>query len=150
MRLARSLLLCAALLFPLSAQAAAVTWASSGDRSTTGTCSGASMDAPTLVTEGLSLGNQTAPIVRSLSVAYEATSGNLTVGGKLFAYVWIPTSASENKWHRATDLDLTVGTAAGTAVWLGLDIPPAYLGMRVAWVPSSIGQAGKVYLLGAR
>jgi hypothetical protein len=134
------------LALPLQAHAAAVTWATAGTFGVAGTCSAATMDAPTLVTQGLPLAG-----LHNLVVSYESTTGNLTATtGKLLAYWWNPQSGRDNKWERAKDLDLAVGEAADSAVWAGITVVSALPGSRIAYVPSAIGQAGKVYIQGAK
>jgi hypothetical protein len=123
---------------------AAVTWAQSGTYGVVGTCAN-NDDAPTLATQGLALAG-----VYGFTVHYEATSGNLTAGGKLKCYLYNPNTAAENKWSRAYDLDLTVGEAAGTSAWMGFTVSSPLSGSRIAYIPSAIGQAGKVYILGTR
>lgn len=138
-------------LVPLHAQAAAVTWAAAGSNGVVGTCAAATMDAPTLATQGLVLNSAASGSVHNIVVSYESTSGNLTATtGKLLAYWYNPNSDRENKWERAQALDLTVGEAADSATWQGITITSPIPSSRIAWVPSAIGQAGKVYIQGSR
>jgi hypothetical protein len=99
-------------------------------------CTTGTEAAPTLVTEGLDLWSLTGFVVHAEAAAA------MTAGGLLKAYVWNPVTA---RWNPVPDLDLTVAALqyqafAGFAVSSGIG--------RIAYVPSGVGQAVTLYIVG--
>ena len=105
-----------ALVLPLLASAAC-TYSSGTEWSTRiATCTTTTEAAPTLVTEGLSLGGK-----KGMTVAAES-SGTMTAGGTFQAYLWIASAASgAGRWLRAPHLDLTAQALTGQ-VWPGFAV----------------------------
>jgi hypothetical protein len=91
---------------------------------------------PTLVTEGLDLWSLT-----GFAVHAEAAAA-MTVDGLLKAYAWNPVSA---RWNPVPDLDLTVAALQYQA-FPGFEVTSG-IG-RIAYVPSGVGQAVTLYLVG--
>lgn len=132
--------LCAVLLLSLIAlQAEATTTWSNGSsaRVSIATCSTGTESAPTLATQGLELAN-----VSGFSVHAE-TAGTMTAGGLLLAYVYNPEGSGS--WNRAPDMDLTVQALAKQS-FTGFQVT-SYAG-RIAYVPSGVGVAVTVYIVG--
>ncbi len=131
------ILVAAAILLPF-ASSASTTYAvtASGVKATATT---GSESAPTVVTEGLSLGS--GPSICGIAVIAE-TAGTMTAGGLLNAYVWNPESTS---WVRLPDRDLTVAALAKQA-FDGVWVPVATAGSRITWVPSGVGVAVTIYM----
>jgi hypothetical protein len=93
---------------------------------------------PTLVTEGLDLWSLT-----GFAVHAEAAAA-MTAGGLLKAYAWNPVTA---RWNPVSDgsLDLIVAAVQYQA-FQGLEVTSG-IG-RIAYVPSGVGQAVTLYLVG--
>jgi hypothetical protein len=123
-------------LFALQALAT-TTWSNgSSARVSIATCSTGSESAPTLATQGLELAN-----VSGFTVHAE-TAGTMTAGGVLQAYLYNPESSS---WIRSPDLDLVVQALAKQS-FAGFQVT-SYAG-RLAFVPSGVGVAVTVYIVG--
>jgi hypothetical protein len=99
-------------------------------------CTTGTESAPTLGTQGLDLWNLT-----GFAVHAEAAAA-MTAGGKLLAYTWNPVTS---RWNPAPDLDLVV-SALQYQSFAGFQIT-AGIG-RVAFVPSGVGQAVTIYVVG--
>lgn len=122
-----------ALALPLLASAAC-TYSSGTEWSTRiATCTTTTEAAPTLVTEGLSLGGK-----RGLTVMVES-SGTLTAGGTFQAYLWFQGANSGNgAWVRSPDLDVTAQALARQS-WPGFVVTvPAG---RIDYRPAGTGAA---------
>lgn len=119
------------LALPLLASAAC-TYSSGTEWSTRiATCTTTTEAAPTLVTEGLSLGGK-----KGMTVVVES-SGTMTAGGTFQAYLWTPSAASgAGAWVRAPDLDLTAQALAKQA-WPGFVVSVAQ--GRIDYRPSGTG-----------
>jgi hypothetical protein len=126
--------------FALQASAT-TTWSTgSSARVSVATCSTGSESAPTLATHGLALGQ-----VSSFTVVAE-TAGTMTAGGVLQAYYYNPESAS---WVRAPDMDLIVQALAKQA-FPGFQVTSNVgRGERIAFIPSGVGVAVTVYIVGS-
>lgn len=124
-------------LFALQAQAT-TTWSNgSSARVAIATCTTGTESAPTLATQGLELAN-----VSGFAVHAE-TAGTMTAGGVLQAYLYNPEGSGS--WNRAPDLDLTVQALAKQS-FAGFQVT-SYAG-RIAYVPSGVGLAVTVYIVG--
>jgi hypothetical protein len=135
--LALLLLLLAA---PLPAQAT-TTWSKVGNYVSLCTETTGTGDAPTLVTQGLGLLG-----LKTVQVCVEPSASTLT-NGTLLAYLWNPSSSTAGAWYRAPGLDLTSATAAGSC-FVGINFQAS--GSRIAYVPSGLAVANKIYILGWR
>lgn len=98
-------------------------------------------DPPTLATDGLALSD-----LRGFTVHVEAAAA-MTAGGLLLAYLWNPVTA---RWIRVADgsLDLTVAAIQYQSFGgfrIDGDGP-----VRIAYVPSGIGQASTIWIVGSR
>ena len=132
----KKILVVAALLalVPLQANAAAGVWALIGtgpsSRAFNCTTAGVTCDAPTLVTEGVSLSG-----VGGVTVTVCAASGQTLSGaGTLTAYVW---NEATSTWANAPDYNLTV---TGTTVRCQNFAPfwVADTHGRIAWVTTTV------------
>lgn len=120
---------------------AATTWTADTTtpyRTSKAVCTTGTEAAPSVATQGLPLNG-----LAGFTVHAEAAAA-MTAGGVLQAYLWNPVTA---RWNRAPDLDLTVSAVqwqsfAGFQVAAGTG--------RIAYVPSGIGQAVNIYVIGGR
>jgi hypothetical protein len=117
------------------------TWAKGtrGNASAVATCtaSNGTETAPTSTAAGLALVG-----IRGFTVHIE-TAGTMTAGGSLLAYLFNPESGH---WVRAPDLDLTV-TAVGSMSFAGFSVSGGT--GRIQYVPSGVGLASTIYIIGA-
>lgn len=109
-------------------------------------CAATTCDAPTLVTEGLSLNTGDAAPFCAFSVMVEAAS-NMTAGGKLLVYLWNPYSALANKWAAYPDGDCTI-TAVGNYACTVYYAPVHTKSSRISVVGSGVGLAHSIYITG--
>lgn len=110
------------------------------------TCTSGSESAPTVVTEGMALTQANyRGKVGSLSIHAEAAA-TMTAGGLLKCYLWNPFSA---QWNECPDLTITV-TALKDESYAGIEVPGAFYGTRVAYVPSGVGQAVNIFHFAVR
>ncbi len=127
----------ASLAVPVKAEAGCTYDASTFSLETT--CTLATEAAPTLETEGFPLRTgQT--LIHSLTVHVEATAGNFT-GGTYDGYVW---NVLTLKWN--INPDLVINVVAGKPRQAKAFVVSGPVG-RVAWVPTGVGQASKVWIV---
>ena len=101
--------------------------------------------APTATTDGFSLDGLAGFTVHLESVP-NGDGGVLNFSaGTLLGYLYNPVSGA---WNRASELDLTVAAGAPTAAYTGFTVSNP--NGRVAWVPSGVGVAVRVYIEGTR
>ena len=131
--------LAALALFALPA-AATTTWSipSSPYRVAKAVTTTGTESAPSGTTEGIALSGLSGVNV------YVIASSAMTAGGTLLAYVLDPVTAA---WYRDPDLDLTV-SALTTQTWGGWQINGG--AGRLAYVPSGVGVAVTLYVVGVR
>ena len=115
------------------------TWSSAGVKKSLLVESTGTGDAPSAKTNGLSLVG-----ISSVCVFVESTASTFTAGS-LLAYLWNEDSGSSGAWFRAPDLDLTI---TAVAKWGTLGVNVKANGSRLAYTPSGLGQANKVYIHG--
>lgn len=98
-------------------------------------------NAPTQATDGLALTSN--EVFIKAAVVFVETAGTMTAGGLLKCYLFNPVTAS---WTAAPDLDLTVQNVAKQG-FSGLYIPAP--GGRIAYIPSGVGLACDIYIIGS-
>ena len=127
---------------------ATTTWTSKtgGDfPSATGTTTTGTEAAPTTATDGFGL-NGLAGFTVHLESVPNGDGGVLNFSaGTLLGYLYNPVSGA---WNRASELDLVVAAGAPTAAYTGFTVSNP--NGRVAWVPSGVGVAVRVYIEGTR
>lgn len=105
------------------------------------TCTTDTEAAPTLVTEGFPLRSTNPRVeIKSFTVHVEADSGNFT-GGTYDGYVW---NVLTLKWN--LNPDLVINVTAGVPRQAKAYTVSGPVG-RVAWVPTGVGQASKVWIV---
>ena len=127
---------------------ATTTWTSKagGDfPSATSTTTTGTEAAPTLATEGFSLDGLAGFTVHLESVPNGDGGVMNFSAGTLLGYLYNPVSGV---WNRASELDLVVAAGGSTAAYTGFTVSNP--NGRVAWVPSGVGVAVRVYIEGTR
>lgn len=127
---------------PLAAFASC-THATSGPVTTITCTTGTESTLTASSSEGMGLdGTFFGKLVSGIAVHAE-TAGTMTAGGSLQAYLQNPATGA---WNRAPDLDLTTQALARQA-WLGLKVVSSK--GRIAYLPSGVGLAVTIYLVGS-
>ena len=101
--------------------------------------------APTLATQGFDLNGLAGFTVHLESIANGDGGVMNFSAGTLLGYLYNPVSGV---WNRASELDLVVAAGVPTAAYTGFSVSNP--NGRVAWVPSGVGVAVKVYIEGTR
>ena len=124
---------------------ATTTWGTSSTQSYTSvaTTTTGTEAAPTLSTQGFSLDGMAGFTVYLESVPNGDGGVMNFSAGTLLGYAYNPASGN---WTRSSDLDLVVPAGVPTASYKGFKVDDQR--GRVAWVPSGVGVAVKVYIVG--